>query len=46
MEVVVHYTDDTDSKPFSADEVTTSGDMAWVDGIRHTDVLGVSVSPE
>lgn len=44
MEVTVHYDDGTESDQFNADDVETVNDVAYVDGILHTNVEGVDVS--
>lgn len=42
MEVTLHYADGTESD-FTAESIETVNDVAYVDGVLHTDVQDVSV---
>lgn len=44
MNVTLHYEDGSESAEFEAEDLETVNDVAWVDGVRHTDVGAVDVS--
>jgi len=44
MDVTLHYSDGSESETFDAESFKTINDVAFVDGILHTNVEGVTVT--